>query len=378
MKIQSIFRLCKGGGWVTGSMDLFSFKEVPAAVETENKKLESDDTQSFSMDSFGGERKQSSVAFTAKDSGNVLPTESSKDSGSATAYDLEEAAIFFRDEKADGFICFKDSEKPDDFICFKNDGIAQGNANLKENASKMTVDESTFEFSETEADSGYVADSIESVGQDCTDSSDLIVVCPPKAGSLLVDTFKFWALCKKFEHGTLVQALDGQKKPVFLLLQVGEELMAYKYLGSSLDVEVPATVGKREVRYLHPHLLRGGINPFKGVKAQNFKSNFNVENLADLSKDALRRSRDGVRTLVLPNGIKMLPPNLFNNCLVLKEVVIPESVTAISHNTFTGSCLKDIWFNGRCPLGFLENGRLPRGVQIHYREEYADSFRGNV
>lgn len=356
---------------LTDSMDLFSFKDIPDS-EKEDLDNGSKSAQSVSMDLFGGQKNTVSVEFGA-DKEVSGEAEKNSDNVDADRNDLKEAELFFAAKEADSMFSFRDDREPE-----------QGGKVLQGNVSKMTVDENTFEFSDTETDAGYVADSVESVEADQVHSENdenqvaQMILGHPNLASAFADSFKFWALCKKFEHGTLVQALDKQKKPLFLLLQLGEDLMAYKYLGSSLEIEVPATVGKRQVKYLHPHLLSGGVNPFKGVKAQNFKSNFNVENLADLSKESLKVSLQGVKTLLLPEGIKMLPPNLFYHCLVLKEIVVPASVTAVSHNTFAGSGIRDIWFNGACPLGFLESTKLPRGVKVHYRREYANSFGGDV
>lgn len=356
---------------LTDSMDLFSCKGTPDSKK-EGLDAGSRAAQSVSMDLFGGQKSTVSMKF-GTDSEFSSEAEKTSEGTEAGRNDLKEAELFFSDREADSVFSFRDGCEPE-----------QGNNDLKNGASKMTVDESTFEFSDTETDAGYVADSVECVGADqvCREADEnqtaQVILGRPGVTSVFADSFKFWALCKKFEHGTLVQALDRQKKPLFLLLQLEEDLMAYKYLGSSLEIEVPATVGKRQVKYLHPHLLSGGMNPFKGVKAQNFKSNFNVENLADLSKESLKMSVEGVKTLVLPEGIKMLPPNLFYHCLALKEIVVPASVTAVSHNTFAGSGIRDIWFNGACPLGFLESTKLPRGVKVHYHREYADSFGGDL
>ena len=33
-------------------------------------------------------------------------------------------------------------------------------------------------------------------------------------------------------------------------------------------------------------------------------------------------------------------------------------------------------FEGSCPIGFLDNSYMPRGVKIHARKEFLDSFAG--
>ncbi len=210
-------------------------------------------------------------------------------------------------------------------------------------------------------------------------SSIMVKIGTPSFIQVNSDTIKFDILKKKFESGRLVLAMehtDIEPKPVMYLLQVERELMAFKYLKSDLNVKIPATVCGLPVRYLHPDFIRGGLNPLNGLKFQNMMSNFDVENVAGLTKESFKKSLKGAKSIELPNTLTSLPPGVFGYCLALKEIVIPASITAISCRAFEFSCFKDIYFEGSCPVGFKLNRSLPKGVNIHFRKEFANSFTG--
>lgn len=206
---------------------------------------------------------------------------------------------------------------------------------------------------------------------------EVVKVTPATLMQIQADTVKFDMLKRKFEKGRLVLAMeptDGEPQPVMYLLQIGSELMAYKYLKSSLDVAIPTTVCGLPVRYVHPNFLHGSLNPLSGVKFQNFMSNFEVENIASFDKEAAKNSLKGVKSIKLPITLTSLPPGIFRNCFALKELVIPESVESVSCRAFEFSYFRDIYFEGKCPVGFKLNGDLPKKVTIHFRPEFAESF----
>lgn len=201
----------------------------------------------------------------------------------------------------------------------------------------------------------------------------------PTVMQSISDTAKYKLLSKKFENGRLVLLVDtesgGKPEPLMYLLQSAKELMAFRLLAPALDVVIPGEVCGYPVRYVHPSFLRGSLNPLTGLKYQNLINNFAAENIITLNKEKIKDAAKGAKSLALPNGLVALPPNLFNYCLALKSITIPASVTSVSVNAFSYSNLKDIWFNGVCPDGFLNNVYLPAGVKIHVKPEFLDSFR---
>ncbi len=188
------------------------------------------------------------------------------------------------------------------------------------------------------------------------------------------DVAKFLLLKSKFEKGRTVLALSERHEPLMLLLQVDKELMAFRYLGSSLEVRIPAYVCDLPVRFIHPEFICGGFSPFSGIKYQSLKGNFKINELADLNLDSLKQSLRGIKKLVLPNTLTMLPPKMFSGCASLRELVVPASVTSVSSRAFAYSCFRHIYFEGECPQGFRQNVLLPRGVKIHFRKGYESSF----
>lgn len=202
----------------------------------------------------------------------------------------------------------------------------------------------------------------------------VITLMPSGALKYTADYVKFGAIKTKFEHGELVLAYDKKSQPLMYLLESDGVLMAYRYLQAGLNVRIPSEVEEMPVKYLHPQFFRGSLNPFSGVKFQALKNQMKAENLIKADKSSVKESLKGVKSLVLPNSLEMLPPNAFSHCMALKELVVPASVTVVSVDAFAGSCFSDLYFNGPCPKGFRMNTDLPKGVRVHFRAEYADTF----
>lgn len=215
-------------------------------------------------------------------------------------------------------------------------------------------------------------------GASVSECPQKIIFRKPTAAQAISDVARYSFLVKKFEKGRLVMLVDTgsrKPKPLMYLLQVDKELMAFRLLSPDLDVVIPNEVCGYPIRYLHPEFLRGSLNPLTGLKYQSLIDNFAVDNLINLNKEKLKTSIKGAKSIALPNGLVMLPPNLFNYCLALRSVVIPASVTAVSVNAFSYSNVKDIWFNGKCPAGFLNNVHMPDCVRVHIKPEFLESFR---
>lgn len=279
--------------------------------------------------------------------------------------ELEQVSFLFKEEASDELV-FDDSS--DDSMT----------------VSRVPIADCDF-YQPQEVDSDDSDDSSEnSAGEENQNESSSsgeikIVFKKPTITQSISDAAKFKLLVKKFESGRLVMLVDTESaskpKPLMYLLQADKELMAFRLLSPKLDVVIPNEVCGYPIRYIHPEFLRGSLNPLTGLKFQNLIDNFAVDNLINLNKEKLKDAVKGAKSLTFPNNLVMLPPNLFNYCLALKSVVIPASVTAISVNAFSYSNLKDIWFNGECPAGFLNNVYLPESVKIHVKPEFLDSFR---
>ncbi len=215
------------------------------------------------------------------------------------------------------------------------------------------------------------------ISQDKTTTKE-ITIREPSAIATAADVAKFLALSARFEQGReiVVYREAGESKIVMSFLQVGNELMAFRVFDPSPVVRIPAFVADLPVKYLHPEFLKGGLTPFSGIKWESAKSLFNSDKIVSLNRDAVKDSLKGAKGLELPNTLTSLPPRIFEKCLNLKSIVVPASVTAVSNRAFSYSCFSDIWFEGSCPIGFLDNSYMPRGVKIHARKEFLDSFAG--
>lgn len=192
-----------------------------------------------------------------------------------------------------------------------------------------------------------------------------------KMFDIVCDSVRFALLERKFEKGKLVLALDSKDRstPLMYFLQVGDELMAYKYLGHGTTVRVPSSVCGKPVRYMHSKFLQ-----CSGVKF--IADNFNLENLLTVTPSSIKESLKGVRSVILPESLIMLPPKLFRRCIALKEITVPASVRTVAVDTFDGCCLKSLYFEGQCPANLCYNTGLLNGVNVLFKEQNASTFVG--
>lgn len=171
----------------------------------------------------------------------------------------------------------------------------------------------------------------------------------PSVANLAVDTVKYKILERKFRKGRSILALDEDNKPFMYFYQLGNELMAYKYVGSSLTVRIPAYVGNIPVRYVYSRLFSDRISLVNKVGMRNLKENLTGKSVLDVNKQSLKESLGGVQNVIFPNTLVELPTRLFYHCYSVKEVVIPAEVKHVSKAFLTSSSVKRLYFNGNCP-----------------------------
>ncbi len=275
---------------------------------------------------------------------------------------------------------FSKSELDEVSFLFKEDDglLFEDGSEEKAEGSVPAASYDFYEPQEVDEVFGKASDAGVLDGASVSECSQKIIFRKPTVTQSISDAARYSFLVKKFEKGRLVMLVNtdsGKPKPLMYLLQVDKELMAFRLLSPDLDVVIPNEVCGYPVRYLHPEFLRGSLNPLTGLKYQSLIDNFAVDNLINLNKEKLKASIKGAKSIALPNGLVMLPPNLFNYCLALRSVVIPASVTAVSVNAFSYSNVKDIWFNGKCPSGFLNNVHMPDSVRVHVKPGFLESFR---
>lgn len=202
-----------------------------------------------------------------------------------------------------------------------------------------------------------------------------IVVREPSVAATATDAAKFLALSARFEKGREI-AVCNETTVLMSFLEVGGELMAFRVFDPNPVVRIPAYVADLPVKYIHPEFLKGGLTPFSGIKFESVKSLFNSDKIVGLNRNSFQDSLKGAKAVELPNTLTSLPPRIFEKCLNLKSIVIPASVTAVSNRAFSYSCFSDIWFEGACPMNFLNNSYMPRNVKIHVKKEFLSSYVG--
>lgn len=288
--------------------------------------------------------------------------------GNFSSDELSAMDAFFQPEE--GMDSSKPGPKDDEpAIAFRDDSIlVDSNVNQKIKAEPKGIVKPAKEHN-------YCAQESGSLGEH---GEQLPVIILTRSGAIkwTADLAKFGVVNTKFEHGNLILANDRKGKPLMYFLESGGVLMAFRYLQGGLKVTIPASVDGLDVQYVHHTFFNGGLNPFKGVRFQALKEQFTTEKVLEASKGSLKQSLQGVQEVVLPNGLVMLPPYLFSYCYNLKTLVVPESVRAVSCDTFAKSSFNEIVFNGPCPVGFKLNADISAKVIVKYRHKYANSFVG--
>lgn len=171
---------------------------------------------------------------------------------------------------------------------------------------------------------------------------------------------------RKFENGALVKTDDFE----FFLFQ--NELMVYRYTGTSQHVVIPDYVGNLPVKYVYRGFLNRNI--FDNYKVRSFVSYFKDDNIQNLSVDTLKDSLSGIKSLQLPKELSYIPMNLFSGMKNMRVLIVPESVQLISPSAFIKSSLKDVYFKGPAPKN-LRLMDLPDGITLYCTEEFINTYK---
>lgn len=377
------------------SMDFGFSDSEKDSTETEKKttKKVTDDNSEL-MQGFGFASKEDSAKKTEDGEGGANSSAASNYQGD----ELEQMKYFLDWERENEKTGERTEERTEEGLVFRDDSATGSGEQFRPGAAPEKKPEVQSTEPEQKATAGqevkpvkpvkrvqpsgkheYQAQEVEGVGDEELDDplkfgKHIITLTAAGALKYAADYAKFTALKTKFEHGNLVLAYDRHEKPLMYFLESGGALMAYRYLQGKLDVSIPSEVNGMPVKYLHPQFLKGSINPLNGIKAQALKDQFKAENLINADMESIKTSLNGVTSLNLPNTLEMIPPTVFKNCLALKTLVVPASVSVVSVDAFVYSSFTDLYFNGPCPKGFRLNTDMPKGVKVHFRAEYAKSF----
>ncbi len=174
---------------------------------------------------------------------------------------------------------------------------------------------------------------------------------------------------RKFENGDLVKTDDFE----FFLFQ--NELMVYRYTGTSQHVIIPDYVGNLPVKYVYRGFLNRNI--FDNYKLRSFVSYFNGDNIQNLSVDNLKDSLAGIKSLQLPKELSYIPMSLFSGMKNMKTLIVPASVQLISPSAFAKSSLQDVYFRGAVPKN-LRLMDFPDGISLYCVEEFVSDYKNEL
>ena len=176
----------------------------------------------------------------------------------------------------------------------------------------------------------------------------------------LFSSFQNKMLKKKFKRNdNIIQFGD------FMFYEMGDELMLYKYIGINTEIKIPSYVEGMPVSYLEKNFLR-----FNAIKSLG--RGLSIERIQDVSVESIKDNLLNIKSVQLPNTLKILPSKVFAGCKRIDELIIPASVKIVQPNAFVGCRPTRIIFLGEAPKQ-LQDSNLAK-VRIYCKKEYFDSF----
>ena len=176
----------------------------------------------------------------------------------------------------------------------------------------------------------------------------------------LFSSFQNKMLKKKFKRNdNIIQFGD------FMFYEMGDELMLYKYVGINTEIKIPSYVEGMPVSYLDKNFLR-----FNAIKS--IGRGLSIDRIQDVSIESIKDNLLNIKSVQLPNTLKILPSKVFAGCKRIDELVIPASVKIVQPNAFVGCRPTRIIFLGKAPRQ-LQDSNLAK-VRIYCKKEYFDSF----
>lgn len=166
---------------------------------------------------------------------------------------------------------------------------------------------------------------------------------------MIAGIIKRVSFSKLIKKGVKVEAGE------FEFVKTANYLTLTKYSGVSNTIEVPATVGKLPVKYLHPDFLYSSVNPFDNYKFRSMKSALKGLSTVALDENVDSSFLSDITEIVLPNTLVAIPDGVFAGCTRLTELVIPASVKSFSVASIKNSGIVDIYFDGEVPQSFDVN-----------------------
>ena len=302
-----------------------------------------------------------------KDEKGKTPLYSSKeDTPLAKGYDIPKKEVKFKEKSKD-----KSEEKkhsPDvsmktrassigDYIDKIKEKIATEspgeklNSTKEENGDNVTIEDKIYTGLETGCN--VALDMMEGAGEN-------LAFRLKRGATSIFSSFQNKMLKKKFKRNdNIIQYGD------FMFYEMEEELMLYRYVGVDTEIKIPSYVEGMPVSYLEKNFLR-----FNAIKS--IGRGLSIDRIQDISMESIQDNLFNIKSVQLPNTLKILPAKVFSGCKRIDELVIPESVTLVQPNAFVGCRPTRIIFLGEAPKQ-LQDSNLAK-VHIYCKQEHFDSF----
>ncbi len=264
--------------------------------------------------------------------------------------DTKPKEVFFSSVSFD-----EDNDDVSDVLRSENSAVCNDNDDAVENDESPKTAKSV-ESSKT-VESVEPARLIHSNTESLMQKVDEVNAHPIHFCALLFDTCyrTIAGIIKRISFSKLIKKGVKVEAGEFEFVKTANYLTLTKYSGVSNTIEVPATVGKLPVKYLHPDFLYSSVNPFDNYKFRSMKSA-----LKGLSTVALEENVDSsflsdITEIVLPSTLVAIPEGVFAGCTKLTELVIPASVKSFSVASIKNSGVTNIYFDGEIPQSFDVN-----------------------
>lgn len=303
-------------------------------------------TESTDSTVSGGNTEESDGHFQQSDVFNAIAAKDKKET------DTKPKEVFFRSVSFD-----EDNDDVSDVLRSENSVVCNDNSE-----SDTVANDESPESTES-VESTKSTKSVESSKSICNNTESLM----QKVDEVNAHPIHFCALLfeacyrmiagiiKRISFSKLIKKGVKVEAGEFEFVKTANYLTLTKYSGVSNTIEVPATVGKLPVKYLHPDFLYSSVNPFDNYKFRSIKSALKGLSTVALDENVDSSFLSDITEIVLPNTLVAIPDGVFAGCTKLTELAIPASVKSFSVASIKNSGIVDIYFDGEVPQSFDVN-----------------------
>lgn len=309
-------------------------------------------TESTDSTVSGGNTEESDGHFQQSDVFNAIAAKDKKET------DTKPKEVFFRSVSFD-----EDNDDVSDVLRSENSVVCNDNGESDTVANDESPESTKSMESPESVESTKSTKSVESSKSICNNTESLMQKVDEVNSHPIHFCALLFAACYRMIAGIIKRISFSKliKKGVkveageFEFVKTANYLTLTKYSGVSNTIEVPATVGKLPVKYLHPDFLYSSVNPFDNYKFRSIKSALKGLSTVALDENVDSSFLSDITEIVLPNTLVAIPDGVFAGCTRLTELVIPASVKSFSVASIKNSGIVDIYFDGEVPQSFDVN-----------------------